>query len=99
MGGSRLIYEDNIDNKKAQRQKYGQKIENIKQYSLHNQSKIITFSVCAVNTHHKEHLPLVLVWQQEQTEDSGVQNLVVKCLTVEVKESRVNANIISDKEK
>lgn len=35
------------------------------------------------------------MWQQEQTEDGGVGNLVVKRLTVKVKESRVDADIIS----
>lgn len=45
-------------------------------------------------THHKEHLPLILVRQQEETEDGGVGNLVVKRLTVQVEESRIDSNII-----
>lgn len=51
------------------------------------------------STYNKEHLPLVLVWQQEQTEDGGVGDLVVKGLTVEVKESRVDTDVVSERGK
>lgn len=37
-----------------------------------------------IHTHHKEHLPLVLVRQQEEAQDGGVGDLVVKGLTVQV---------------
>lgn len=37
------------------------------------------------------------MWQQEQTEDGGVGNLVVKRLTVKVKESRVDSDVISER--
>lgn len=46
-------------------------------------------------THHKEHLPLILVWQQEETEDSGVGNFVVKSFTMQVKECRIDTDVIS----
>lgn len=46
-------------------------------------------------THHEEHLPLVLVWQQEETENGGVGNLVVKSLTVQVEESGIDPNVVS----
>lgn len=46
--------------------------------------------------YHKEHLPLVLVWQQEESQDGGVGNLVVKGLTMKVKESRVDSNVVSE---
>lgn len=55
------------------------------------------YNLAKTFTCHKKHLPLVLVRQQEQTKDSGVRNLVVKCLSVQVKEGRVDANIISKK--
>lgn len=35
------------------------------------------------------------MWQQEQPEDGGVGNLVVKGLTMEVKERRVDTDVIS----
>lgn len=47
-------------------------------------------------TYNKEHLSLVLVWQQEKTEDSSVRNLVVKGFTVEVEESGIDTNVISE---
>lgn len=37
-----------------------------------------------IHTHHKEHLPLVLMRQQKEAEDGGVGDLVVKRLTVQV---------------
>lgn len=48
------------------------------------------------STYHKEHLPLVLVWQQEESQDGSVGNLVVKGLTMEVKESRVDSDVVSE---
>lgn len=36
------------------------------------------------------------MWQQEEPEDGGVGNLVVKGLTMEVKERRVDTDVISD---
>lgn len=36
------------------------------------------------------------MWQQEQTEHSGVGNLVVERLSMEVKEGRVNTNVVSE---
>lgn len=50
----------------------------------------------AKSTHHKEHLPLILVWQQEETEDGGVGNLVVERFTVQVKKCRVDTDVISE---
>lgn len=46
-------------------------------------------------THHKEHLSLVLVRQQEETEDGGVGDFVVESLTVQVKKRWVDTNVIS----
>lgn len=48
-------------------------------------------------THHKEHLPLVLVWQQEETQYSGVGDLIVKSLTMQVQEGGVDTNIIPER--
>lgn len=50
-------------------------------------------------TYHKKHLPLILVWQQEKTEDGGVGNLVVECFTVQVKKCRVDTDVISEERK
>lgn len=38
------------------------------------------------------------MWQQEESENGGVGDLVVKGLTVKVKESRVDADVVSRRE-
>lgn len=45
--------------------------------------------------YHKEHLSLILVWQQEESENGGVGDLVVKGLTMKVKESWVDTDVVS----
>lgn len=35
------------------------------------------------------------MWQQEETQDGGVGNLVVKGFTVKVEEGRVDADVVS----
>lgn len=47
------------------------------------------------SNYHKEHLSLILVWQQEESENGGVGDLVVKRLTVKVKESWVDTDVVS----
>lgn len=47
------------------------------------------------SNYHKEHLSLILVWQQEESENGGVGDLVVKGLTVKVKESWVDTDVVS----
>jgi len=47
-------------------------------------------------TYHKEHLPLVLVGQQEEAEHGGVGDLVVERLPVEVQEGGVDADIVPE---
>lgn len=49
-------------------------------------------------TYHKEHLPLVLVWQQEESQHGGVGDLVVKSFTMKVKKSRVDSDVVSERE-
>lgn len=51
------------------------------------------------SNYHKEHLSLILVWQQEESENGGVGDLVVKGLTVKVKESWVDTDVVSKGEK
>lgn len=58
-----------------------------------------TIKVTEKFTYHKEHLPLILVWQQEKTEDGGVGNLVVECFTMQVKKCRVDTDVISEERK
>ncbi len=53
--------------------------------------------VC-LRTHHKEHLPLVLVRQQEEPQDGGVRDLIVKRLTVQVQEGGVDTDIIPERQ-
>lgn len=45
--------------------------------------------------HHKKHLPLVLVWEQEEAQHGRVGDLVVEGLAVEMQEGGVDADVVS----
>lgn len=50
-------------------------------------------------TYHKEHLSLVFVGEQEEAQHSGVWDLVVKSLTMQMQEGGVDTNVISARRK
>lgn len=85
MGGSRLIYEDT--NREGEKHQSEVKLQDRNTRNLEKRRE--TF------THHKEHLPLILVRQQEESQHGGVGNLVVESFTVQVEECRIDPNIIS----
>lgn len=45
--------------------------------------------------HHKEHLALVLMGQQEETQHRGVGYLVVKGLAMQVQKGGIDPNVVS----
>lgn len=46
-------------------------------------------------SYHKKHLPPILVWQEEKAKNGCVGNLVVKCFTMKLQESRVECDIVA----
>lgn len=47
------------------------------------------------SNYHKEHLSLILVRKQKESENGGVGDLVVKGFTVKVQESWVDTDVVS----
>ncbi len=45
--------------------------------------------------HHKEHLSLVVVGQEEEPGDCVIRDLVVKCLSMELQEGRVTLDCVT----
>lgn len=50
-------------------------------------------------TDHKEVLPLVWVWEKEETQDSGDGDLEVKGLAMKLDEGWVNLDVIATTER